>query len=288
MPRRPCTTRPAGGRAALIALFLAAASAAPDSRAARVITQLPHAERFDTPAYASDLVWTSEGATHVHVATGGWLGGAARFTPPVTEQGYAGLGQFLLSGLATVPAQLNVRFLIYHGSSWNLHGPGNKLVILNRDGNPGRPMIITRHWNEGLPTQWETWGACDGTVCRYQGGDFWPDGTDALRIGDPPVGREHEWVSVELEADTATGMIRLYVDTRDGTLRDLYIQRPMDDTGPGGTWSYVDIIGGYMERATTVDAETYFLVDELVIDSRRIGPPAGFVQCCFADGFEGP
>ncbi len=60
----------------------------------------------------------------------------------------------------------------------------------------------------------------------------------------------------------------------------------MDDTGPGGIWSYIDIIGGYMEFTTTPGPENYFMIDELVIASNHIGPPDGFLQCCFANGFE--
>lgn len=278
--RRSCRVRDMA-RGLLLVLVLAAPASAE-----RILTALPHVERFDSAAYAGELAWVVEGATHTWVADGGWRGGAAKFTPPITGQGMAGLGQFHLSGLAQVPTQLNVRFLIRHGSSWNLYGPGNKLVIMNRTGNPGRPMIITRHLEEATPNRWETWGACDGTVCRYEGGGFWPDGSDRLRIGDPPLGREQEWISVEFEADTASGMIRLYVDTQDGLLRGLYIERPMDDTGAGGVWSYIDTVGGYMEAASQPDPDNFYMIDELVIDAGYIGPPVGFADSLFADGFE--
>lgn len=244
--------------------------------AARTIRSLPHVETFDTNAYNSDITWTSQGGTHTWLPSGGWRGGAAKFTPPTGEGGYSGLGQFMM-GMSPVPAQLNVRWLIYYGDTWREHGRGetNKLVIFVRNGNGGRPMIIGRDWQSSGGT-WETWGACDGTVCKYQGGDFWPDGSDRLRIGNPPA-RERQWISVEFEANTSTGMIRLYVDSQDGALSGLYVERPMDDTGPGGVWSYVDIIGGYFNGAATAHAENYYLIDELAIDSRRIGPPAGFV-----------
>ena len=59
--------------------------------------------------------------------------------------------------------------------------------------------------------------------------------------------------------------------------RPLYIERPMDSSGPGGVWSYVDIIGGYMNHgAVQQDPENYFMIDELKIDDHYIGPPAGF------------
>ena len=247
----------------------------PVARAETIVTSLPFSMNFDQNNY-SDVVWLSSGATQTWLPTGGWRGGATKITPPNVE-GYAGLGQFILSQLPVIPEQLNVRFLVYYGPTWWENAVVGKLIIMNRDGNRGRPMVIIR--DGALAGQnWETWGACDGTVCKYEGGDFWPDGTDRLRIGDRPAGREQEWICVELEANTRTGMIRLYVDTQDGALSGLYVERYMDDTGPGGTWAFVDIIGGYMKAAVRQDPGNYFMIDELVIDSRRIGPPAGFAS----------
>jgi hypothetical protein len=238
------------------------------------IASLPYTQNFDANNY-TNLLWLSGGGRHEWVATGGWNGsGAARFYPPTSEQSYTGLGQFLL-GLSSVPEQLNVRWLMYHGSTWRENANGEKLIIMNRNGNGGRPMIILREATSG-GTTFETLGACDGTVCRYDAGDFWPDGTDRLKIGNRPVAREGEWICIEFEANTRTGMIRLYIDTQDGALSGLYIQRPMDDTGPGGTWSHVDVIGGYFNGASVADPNNYFMVDEVQIAGSRIGPPAGF------------
>jgi hypothetical protein len=246
--------------------------------AGRVISSLPHTETFDSNAYTNDVVWITQGATQTWMPSSGWRGGAAKFTAPLAE-GYSGLGQFMLSGLPTRPEQLNVRFLIYYGATWQEYGPGGKLIVMNREGNGGRPMIISRDWQDTTST-WETWGACDGTVCRYQGGNFWPDGSDRLHIGNRSAGgRENEWICVEFEANTRTGMIRLYVDTLDGALSGLYVERYMDDNGPGGVWSFIDVIGGYMNSGSTrQDPENYFMIDELQIDSRRIGPPTGFTN----------
>jgi hypothetical protein len=255
----------------LVASLLVATPAS----AERHVRSLPHVENFDTNAYQNDIVWVQQSATHTWMPTSGYRGGAAKFTPVLSGEGMSALGQFHFSSLSPVPAQINVRFLIWHGSTWNQYGPGNKLVIMNRNGNGGRPMIITRHVGSGA-NRWETWGACDGTVCRYEGGDFFPDGTDSLRIGNVTGARERQWISVEFEANTSTGMIRLYVDTQDGQLSGLYVERPMDDSGAGGVWSYIDTIGGYMASAERADPENYFMIDELVIDSRRIGPPDGF------------
>ncbi|MBL8269759.1 hypothetical protein [Steroidobacter sp.] len=253
--------------------FAAVAVSGP-AAAERIVRSLPHSENFDTNAYASDAIWLTGGARQTWMPSAGWRGGAAKFFPPTVAQNYSGLGQFILS-LSTVPEQLNVRWLMYHGTTWREYAQGEKLIILNRNGNRGRPMIILRESSSGGQT-WETMGACDGTVCRYEGGDYWPDGTDRLKIGNPPVAREAEWISVEFEANTRTGMIRLYVDTQDGALSGLYIERPMDDTGTGGTWAYIDVIGGFFNNASTADENNYVMFDELVIDSKKIGPPAGF------------
>lgn len=263
-------------RALVLSTFAFAAVALSGPAAAeRIIRSLPHSENFDSNNYP-EAIWLTGGARHTHMPSAGWRGGAARFFPPTTAQNYSGLGQFIFN-LPTVPEQLNVRWLIYHGSTWRENASGEKLIIMNRNGNRGRPMIILRESTSGGQT-WETLGACDGTVCRYEGGDYWPDGTDRLKIGNSPVAREQEWISVEFEANTRTGMIRLYVDTQDGDLSGLYIERPMDDTGPGGVWAYIDIIGGFFNNASTADANNFFMVDELVIDSRKIGPPAGFTS----------
>jgi hypothetical protein len=261
--------------AALAAVAAVTFGNATTASAARTIRSLPHEEHFDSNAYASDIIWTVQGGTHTFMPSSGWRGGAAKFTPPTTGEGVSGLGQFMFSGLSSIPEQINVRFLVNYGSTWSQYSNGNKLIIMNRDGNRGRPMVISRAVGSGA-SRWETWGACDGTVCKYEAGDFWPDGTDSLRIGSASAGRDHEWISVEFEANTRTGMIRLYIDTQDGSLSGMYVERPMSDTGTGGIWSYIDIIGGYMAATQRADAENYFMIDELKIDSRRIGPPAGF------------
>lgn len=271
----PTRSAPRGRPALWLAAGLAALLGANYSQAEVRVTSLPYVQRFDSNDYAAAL-WLTGGARHEWVPNGGWNGtGAAKIFPPTTEQSYGGLGQFILGLGSNVPEQINVRWLMYHGSTWRENASGEKLIILNRNGNGGRPMIILRESSSGGQT-WETLGACDGTVCRYDAGDFWPDGSDRLKIGNRPVAREEEWICIEFEANTRTGMIRLYVDTLDGRLSGLYIQRPMDDSGPGGTWSHVDIIGGYFNGASRADPNNYFMIDELQISNSRIGPPAGF------------
>jgi len=265
------------GRALALACMVAGSmSVATTASAARIVRSLPFSESFDSNNY-SDLVWVTQGATHTWMPNAGYNGrGAAKFTGPNAE-GYSAVGQFDFRGLSSIPEQINIRALVYQGRMWHELGAGGKLMILNREGNRGRPMVIATDYREG---KWESWGACDGTVCRFEGGDFWPNGRERLRLGNSTEGngkRSNEWISVELEANTRTGMIRLYIDTRDGAISGRYIERYMDDTGPGGTWSYVDLIGGYMNWGNVrADPENYFMLDEIVIDDSYIGPPADF------------
>lgn len=238
--------------------------------AGRNVGALPHEEHFDADNY-SDIVWVTQGATHTWMPDAGWRGGAAKFTPVLNVEGYSGLGQFNnLRGQLNGPVtQLNVRWLVYHGSTWQEYGPNNK-VLINVRTSGSRPMIIARDHEDYV-----TWGACDGTVCRYEGGDYWPDGSDSFRVGNRPDNRELEWISVELESNSATGTLKLFIHTQDGEMSGLYVERSIP---VGGTWDYVDILGGYMSEAVQSDPNNYFLIDEVKIDTSYIGPPEGFLE----------
>ncbi len=253
-------------RAATLALLLLASHA----HAARTITTLPWSESFNANNYG-DLLWLTQQATHTYLPTGGWNGsGGAKFTGPLAE-GYAGIGQVILGGMR--PTQLNVRFLIYHGSTWSQVSGGGKLVILNRENNRDRPMLIYGEYPQNFGADaWDTLGPCNGTVCRYEGGDYWPTGRETFRIGNGITGRSHEWISVEIEANASTGRINLYLDTHDG-----YTKTLTTTTSTGGAFSHMDILGGYMNRGPSrSDPENYFIIDELAFSTTRIGPPAGF------------
>lgn len=243
------------------------------------INSLPYTLTFDTNAYASNMlhVSTNIGATHTYEASGGWRGGAAKFTPPTDNEGYSGLGQF--HGLNTLGApltQLNVRFLVYHGASLPTRAPHVKLLITNRENNFGeaqRPMIISAGSSRGrlyLPCHNI---ACDLTTREQQA--FYVD--DHLE----------EWVSMELEVKLVEEEINLYIYTADGRVAGLVAtnnfmdpndHRPLTDN----PFSYIDGLGYYWGPPNEVsslgfDENTYIKFDELVIDDSYIGPPAGFV-----------
>ncbi|MES9853338.1 MAG: hypothetical protein ABW157_15470 [Candidatus Thiodiazotropha sp. LLP2] len=252
---------------ALLALFFILLPLS--SSAERRISSFPFSEDFEANDY-QDLVWVTNGARHEWMSSGGWDGGgAAKFYPITVDQGYNGLGQF--QGMDT--EQLNVRFLINHGSRFNSAGlTHTKVIIFNRNDYRERPMIGGRVYDDGTH---RAWGACDNTVCRYEGGDMWPDGTDSFKIGAAPYARSEEWISVEFSANSRTGVIRLYITSQDGALNGLYVQQQM--AGPGGTFNYIDVLGGYFNTASAAHPDNYFIIDKLVIDDNYIGPPEGFI-----------
>lgn len=246
------------------------------------VTAFPARLTFQTDAYVDELslVWTTEGATHAYVSDGGWNGGGcAHFTPP-TAEGYSGLGSFHLSALGAT--HLSMRWLMKVGPTMGQYGFGNKTLLFVRNPNDAqhhRPMIITRP-DPGHPGAFVP-GACDGTVCQYKiapgnAEPYWPDGSDTFWLSTN--GYAEQWVSWEFESDASAGWIRLYITTQDGRFNDtLYVENPMVDSEPGGTFEYIDILGGYF-GASQADPGNWFELDEVVIHNRHIGPPPGFVR----------
>ncbi len=136
------------GGHALACMFAGGMSIASVGLGCSYSASLPFTESFDTNNY-SDLVWTTHGATHTWMPTAGYNGrGAAKFTGPNAE-GYSAVGQFDFRGLSTIPEQINIRALVYQGRMWHELGAGGKLMILNREGNRGRPMVIATRLSSG-------------------------------------------------------------------------------------------------------------------------------------------
>jgi hypothetical protein len=246
-------------------------------------TAFPIIITFDDDRYESELhlPWVVESATHTHDPTGGWDGrGAARFTPPSTGEGMAGLGQFHALHEVANTELLSIRYCLRAGARFPQLASGAKPIILWRgeagsavDGHTlgARPMVISRPdpGDRGI-----AYGVCDGTTCTYVGGDFWPDGSDTwLVTGDA-------WSCVEFEFDLASDRMTLFVSTRDGRFDDTeYLTGTFRDdmSGPGGVVTLIDTIGGYFAQSVA-DPENYYVIDDLVIDVAHIGPPAGFVR----------
>ncbi len=253
-------------------------------------------ENFDANNY-QDLVWVTNngvpnGAIHEWVSNGGWNGtGAAKFYPPTVSQSYCALGQLTNINGSAGTEQLNVRFLIYHGSEWNRVRDKTKTIVMNRAEHWPRPMVAEWAEDAAVPRGERTYFPADNTVGIFENGTPWPDGTESFLIGDQPGARLEEWISVEMEANVRTGLIRLYITTQDGEHTGLFLEKNMEEVpnpdkvpgvtspiGPGTPLlHYIDVIGGYFNDGAPHNANTYFMIDELVIDDSYIGPPAGFV-----------
>lgn len=213
----------------------------------RHVTSFPFAENFNENNY-QDLIWVTNGASHEWVNTQGWQGsGAAKFFPNTADNAYMGLGQFTHFNNNQGVEQLNVRYVVYYGSEWNPGGQQNKVVVMNRSSDPeyndqqSRPMLVTIADDPGNPT-WRSFGVCGGEGCAYEGGQNWPDGTDSFKIANPPLGRAGEWVSVEMEANTTTGEVKVYIHTRDGELSGVYAQYMLEELGY--PFRYIDRVLG--------------------------------------------
>jgi hypothetical protein len=243
----------------------------------RLLDSLPMTEDFNHDNY-QDIVESrpsaTKGSRHEWVSDGGWQGsGAAKFFPSPVNDAYAGLRGFNQIYGSTGSEQINVRFLIYHGSEFYKLSHVNKVVIMNRADGWDRPMLLG--WD--MDGTWRTYGICDDS-CRFGSGGNWPQPGDRFKIGPSPH-RSGEWISVEFEANVRTGVQKLYIDTQDGELSGLYVEKTFTHDPTGDPLLHaVDVIGGYFNMGSAAHPDNYYMIDELVIDDGYIGPPDGFVD----------
>ncbi|MBL8956093.1 MAG: hypothetical protein JNK82_35295 [Myxococcaceae bacterium] len=79
--------------------------------------------------------------------------------------------------------------------------------------------------------------------------------------------------------DLAQNRMQMWVTTRDGTFNDrlLFTATFRDgNSGPGGKFTTIDTLGGYF-GATAPGPGVWYELDDIVVDTQKIGPPAGFV-----------
>lgn len=244
-----------------------------------VLSSYAYEEQFDTSDYVDNIVRVTGGATHTWLSTGGWRGGGAKFTAPLNDDSYSGIGGLMLDSINPSANQVNVRFLVYHGSTWQEYAANNKVFILDGvDSRSQRPMIIAR--DTGLPgEEYVAYGACAGTICNYTSGGLRPDNSDTFRIGNRPLAREEEWISVEVESNVSENYIKVFLYTQDGEIGGEYVRQYLFDGSPSDTgWMRLDMIGGYLHGSVQADPNNYFILDEVKLSDSYIGPPAGFLS----------
>lgn len=214
-------------------------------------------EKFDTDDYADTMLWLSAGATHTYESTGGWSGGAAKFTPS-TSEGYSGLANF-----GDINARkVNIRFLYYVGSTYNDIADNNKWMIINRDPYAdGTRVIIMQH---PVATHECDVGVCANIDCSYS--DY--------RLSD----YLEEWICFEFESDLDANLTKVYLTTQDLVYNGTVIESHNMSSPETGNHGTITIIGGYYQGTKAADDNRYIKYDELKIStSGYIGPPAGFL-----------
>lgn len=267
-------------KAQFLFLFFVVIAFPISAQAARDIT-LPFTLSFDTYDY-SDLIWDERSCGTEHLTNGCYSGSCFKITPPTTDSDNAcGLGEFL--NFST--PQLNVRFIMKIGTTFystsrsGAEGYGEKLVILNPTGGE-RPILFLLRNNGASPYNYALCIGNDTSNVDCQCGGthpcYWPNGNDTLEF-DNGTGGDYagQWVCVELQA-TIGGQNRVYITTQDGVFNEtLYVS--VNSTS-SGLFNRINIIGGYWNQYNLADANTYIIFDELKIDNKYIGPPAGFLN----------
>jgi hypothetical protein len=81
-----------------------------------------------------------------------------------------------------------------------------------------------------------------------------------------------EWICIEHEYDTATGLYRIFVTTQDGTYDEDCV---VSNNAEADDIAVIDYLGHYGYNSGRTSA-TYFRISELVMDDEYIGPPSGF------------
>jgi hypothetical protein len=214
--------------------------------------------------------WITNDASYERIE--GWGGGPGlRIWPPNTGEGMAAVGQF--NGVPT-PEQFHLGFLYRVGPTLFAQHGNTKQIILWREDEADRPMIITRPGDgEEFSNSWRAIGACDNTVCQYQSGEFWPMPTETFKYGHPetnaPGRYGDEWVWFEYVVTATENQVQVW--TQDGEFEGHYVSRTQAEQGHRVT--DVDGIGGYWPQGRGYDEGAYYDIAFVVLSDGPIGPP---------------
>jgi hypothetical protein len=272
----------AGAPGALLALLLLLALLPATALGANV-SSWPYQQNFNTASGYSDLVQLDPSILRfTHQATGGWNNsGCAKFTflQQSGESG-TGLGFWSLPTSGTqATKRINVRWLVYYGTGYAASKTQEtKSLIVERCNETactsgvvsGRRGILLESGG-GSATPYPCWNIeCTGSEPQQPGMPFF----DIRNY-------QGQWISMEAEWDTTTGDTKIYIDTQDGVFQSRGGTTPYKayrNTSQANSmnWATVSYLMGYWEATRSITANSYFMMDELVIHRTYIGPPAGF------------
>lgn len=265
---------------------------------------------------AQDYVYEAQvGSTHTYEATGAWDGGpCAKFTPPTTADGRAGLQIHLDNDGTFAIHQLNIRWEASFGSTYETNfstaNDDVKYVIVHTAATLGggepfeRPMINWLHQATQSDGRFAL-AVAAGTVKQFNPNpppdEFGPDGSEEFYIGPTEttfnskrVVGPSTWLTFEVQVVAQStgaypdGLIRVVVTDRDGTvLTDLDIPWDYDaawNTLPRYIREIQTIGGWYNQAYDSVDANTWHRIAGPTVAVNYddaddlLGPRAGFVQ----------
>lgn len=244
---------------------------------------LPFSESFNSgDTWTHDLAWLDCGAQAVHLNNGGWTGGAADFKPPTSPCTGGGIngGMSTFGRLQGFNApQINIRFLLKIGRSYSedvRDGGGsyiNKFIDVHGDSGH-RYGILTLNRSDYYGGYLAFGVLGDHETYRYAvSGRGWIE--DAPLKIDQGGSNQYtdEWICVEYEIRPSDNSTTVYVWTQDGAFSGPLASATRTQSG---MISMVDI-GGYFNSYVVNNTTNHLTYDEIRIDTRFIGPPAGFV-----------
>jgi hypothetical protein len=252
-----------------------------------------------TVGYVNIHVQNGPSPGHEYISDGGWgSGGAARFYGSHTNIGGGAYRGFNTPGYGT-PDQLNIRYLQKWNAAWGGNPASNTTGGANNLKGNMFEINSQRFWTQektmanvftGGVTQasFQLAQSYEGTIYRVHGGstpcngegsqETYPQaGCDAnsSKWGTTPFrygARPDEWVCFEYEL-TRTGRFTIYIWTQDGDFSGEYMEARSIESGDIG----VEGISGMYYCDNEAAADSWIMLDELVVATAFIGPPAGFV-----------
>jgi hypothetical protein len=108
----------------------------------------------------------------------------------------------------------------------------------------------------------------------FEGGGVRPEPPQTFLFGE----HLREWVCIEGVFDTTAHTASYYVTTQDARLNNrLIVQTSLHSVAPElDYWNRISLIGNYGGGVIQTPG-MYFMIDELVVSTSPIGPPAGFI-----------
>jgi hypothetical protein len=238
---------------------------------------LPFEENFNNQLWLNDLALRECGGAVTSVTSGCYDGACVKVTPPTspctgggTNGGQTGLGWITYPGNSRV----HVQFLIFFGNRFaaNVANGGGGLInkFLLQDA-PSRSGILGLNGSDtsGRYLAWGVLNAGESYVFKSPPNRGWIEDA-TFRISSTQ--NSQEWICVEYWIDTNARQTGLYVWTRNGLQEQ--ISGVTAEAGISQQGFYISYFNCY----GIAHADNFYLMDNLRISNRYMGPPTGFLN----------